>query len=105
MRNNGNLEEIDINGFPICSIIENFKHKSITVKLEKGDKVFFYTDGIIEAHNEKTQFFGFERIYKLLKTKNHLSGEDIISNIFREIKDFTSGHIKDDIAMVLVEII
>ncbi len=105
IRGNERIEEIDINGFPICSIIDHFKHKSIKVKLKKGDRIFLYTDGIIEAYNENlNQFFGFERIYDLLNSQNNQSGEEIISAIYRQVKDFTSGHIKDDIAMVLVEL-
>ncbi len=106
IRQNNEIEEVDVNGFPICSLIDQFSHKSIDVKLNKGDRVFLYTDGIIEAYdNVSNEFFGYERVYKLLSASVNQPGENIISRIYREVKAFAAGNIKDDIALVIFEII
>lgn len=106
LRNTNEIEEVDIKGFPICSLISESSHKSVKIKLNKGDRVFLYTDGIVEAYqNETNQFFGYERVYNLLKDSINQSDEGIISTIYQQVKSFAAGNIKDDIAMVIFEII
>jgi sigma-B regulation protein RsbU (phosphoserine phosphatase) len=38
-----------------------------TTKLERGDTVILYTDGIVEAMNAREELYGFERFEALLR--------------------------------------
>lgn len=106
IRQNEKIEEIEVKGFPICSIVDKFSHNSIKITLNKGDKVLLYTDGIVEAYNRETKmFFGYERLFNVLNQNINQERETIVSKIYEEVIDFSSGRIKDDIALVLLEII
>jgi sigma-B regulation protein RsbU (phosphoserine phosphatase) len=71
----------------------------------KPDSLFlFYTDGIIEAMNEKKQQLGETAIIDLLKTKRRLSAESIQHAILAKVNKFRgSAEQHDDVTMVVVK--
>jgi len=71
----------------------------------KPDSLFlFYTDGIIEAMNEKKQQLGETAIIDLLKMKRSLSAESIQHAILTKINKFRgSAEQHDDVTMVVVK--
>jgi serine phosphatase RsbU (regulator of sigma subunit) len=50
------------------------RYESQTVVLAPGDRLIFYTDGLLEARNAKGELFGFERLAEL--TQNAPAAED-----------------------------
>ncbi len=86
--------------------------KTKSVKLNKGDLLFLYTDGLVEAssyHSERndlppsTDFFGEERLINLLKELRGVDVEDIISAINREIREFYGNSpLIDDMTMLVI---
>jgi len=71
----------------------------------KPDSLFlFYTDGITEAMNEDKQQLGEKAIVDLLKTKRHLSAENIQHAILTKVEKFRgSAEQHDDVTMVVVK--
>lgn len=55
---------IDIGGLPIGSM-SNVTYLSTTEPLEPGDIILLVSDGVVEAHNEAGEMFGFERLENL----------------------------------------
>ena len=43
-------------------IVPDCKYLEKQVTLKKGDTVVFYTDGVVEAMNEKEEMYGFDRL-------------------------------------------
>lgn len=106
IRNGGDIEEINIKGLPICSLVDRFSHQTIKVKMNEQDRILLYTDGIIEAYDEETHtFFGYENLQNVLKENVEEKSEGIIKKIYNQVMDFSSALIKDDIAIVLLDII
>jgi phosphoserine phosphatase RsbU/P len=52
---------LDGGGLPI-GMIEQATYADETVVLQPGDRLYFYTDGVIEALNASEQEFGFTRL-------------------------------------------
>lgn len=70
--------------------------------LEKGDIVFLYTDGIIEAESKQGDFFGSERLCETLIMHRHLAPQDLIKVVVKNLQDFCeSKTFKDDVTMVV----
>ena len=62
-----------------------------SIQLEPGDKIFLYTDGIVEAENDQGEAFGEDR---LLETINSCAGNSIQSSVERIMqvhREFTVG--------------
>lgn len=80
-----------------------FEEKRIT--LEKGDLIFLYTDGITEAENKEGEFFGTERLCKVLATHAHLAPQGLIKVIIKKLQDFCdSDTFQDDVTMVALKV-
>ena len=72
-------------------------------KLEIGDFLFAYTDGVPEARNSDAQFFGKPRLFDLLD-----QSKDSAANALAEINHALSDHIGetkqfDDVTMIAVQ--
>lgn len=58
------------------------------IKLNVGDKLVTYTDGLSDARNTKGDFFGHERIERILKENAHLSAEQLTQLLKSHREDF-----------------
>lgn len=82
--------------------ILNFKTEKLT--LEKGDKLFLYTDGINESQNKDDEFYGVDRLKDALSNSSKDSAEDTLVNIYNDLKVFLDGlSILDDLTMMCIE--
>jgi len=76
--------------------VNNFNYSS-------GDIMLLYTDGIVEAQNEKKEEFGYERLQSLLLTYNELNLDDLQNKIIEKLYEFCESTIlNDDYTIVLV---
>ncbi len=74
-------------------------------KLDSGDILIFYTDGLTEAMNSSNQLYGLSRLSEILLQNKHLGAEEIKSAIFRDLQIFLqSGAPQDDITLVLLKV-
>jgi sigma-B regulation protein RsbU (phosphoserine phosphatase) len=75
-----------------------------TLKLERGDKLFLYTDGIPEAMNPDEQEYSDERMIEFLKNNSALSPSEFIAAIVNDVKKFVSGaEQSDDITSLMIK--
>jgi sigma-B regulation protein RsbU (phosphoserine phosphatase) len=71
-----------------------------------GDKILFFTDGVIEIRNSELKQFGLNRLKKHLNevSMDESSGREIIDSIYREILRFNEeGIFDDDLTLLLIE--
>ncbi|KAA3613100.1 MAG: serine/threonine-protein phosphatase [Calditrichaeota bacterium] len=73
----------------------------INYQLEKGDRIFLYSDGICEARNHDKTWFGDERLNSVIKKNISNSLDETLNDTIRELSQFT-GSIKfeDDISIL-----
>ncbi|MDD5456461.1 MAG: PP2C family protein-serine/threonine phosphatase [Candidatus Margulisbacteria bacterium] len=103
-RKNGEIVSLETEGVFLGMFNSpEFEEKEVT--LEKGDKIFLYTDGLNEAKNSKDEMLGTQRLIELIKQNIWLSGENLFQKIMDEIKTFTDKtSLNDDVTMILLEI-
>jgi serine phosphatase RsbU (regulator of sigma subunit) len=73
------------------------------VRLDPGDALLLYTDGVTDARNPDG-FFGEERLRKTLEGCAGSSADDIVKAIDRQLNEFHSGQPRDDIAFVVLRV-
>jgi len=72
-----------------------------TVKLEKGDRIFVYTDGVTEATDSQGELFGDERLLQAMKETENLSAPDTLKKVRESIDNFVGlAEQFDDITML-----
>ena len=75
-------------------------------KLEPGDKIFLYTDGVTEATNASDELFGEPRLEKALARLGDASAADICKGVKAEVDAFVGEAPQfDDITMVALNYI
>ena len=77
-----------------------------TLQLERGDKLFFYSDGITEAMNEKRDEYGEERLMELIRRSDGLNAEQSRDAVMADVADFLGSiHPQDDQTLVVLQIL
>jgi len=80
------------------------EYKPRQTRLNSGDVVVIYTDGVTEAVNAKNEMFSDERLEELVKQSVNLSAEEIKQRILDEVLSFTSGLPQgDDITLIVLK--
>ena len=80
---------------------EDAPYREHSFKLDPGDSIFVYTDGVPEANNSANEFFGTERMLEALNKNPDASPQEIIKNVTEGIEAFTQGADQfDDITML-----
>ena len=107
MKNN-KISEMDIKGLPICKLMDicPADYTDKTIQLENGDKVFFYTDGLVEANNrQKGESFTKEQLKKLLSQYDDRSCSELYEEIDKNINRVSgSSGLKDDITFFMLHV-
>ncbi|MCQ2790278.1 MAG: serine/threonine-protein phosphatase, partial [bacterium] len=65
-------------------------------KLNAGDELFLYTDGITEASNKEKELYGEERLLNILNKNKNIELEKIIPTIKNDISDFIQNEPQSD---------
>ncbi len=92
---NGGVREILLPGTPICRWIENAYRDEYTGVLQKGEKLFLYTDGLDGIHTEQASGRNLSEI--LLSDRLH--GKQLLDEIKRKFTQMRA----DDVTMLLCE--
>jgi sigma-B regulation protein RsbU (phosphoserine phosphatase) len=99
--NKDNMEMLEIKGYPMTLLFDEIFYEEKVIKLSKGDKILFYTDGITEAKDKSGEEFGIESVMQIIN--NHK--ENILNEINNNIVTHSWGEQHDDFALVLMEVI
>ncbi len=95
----------DRHGFVIGGM-EGLKYKNYEIKLEKGSKLFIYTDGVAEATSADDELFGIERTLSALNGAKDGSPQEILNNVKKCVDEFVGEAPQfDDLTMLCFEYI
>jgi serine phosphatase RsbU (regulator of sigma subunit) len=61
----GDAEELRATGMPL-GLMPGMSYEQKEIELDSGQGVFFYSDGLVEAHDPKGEMFGFPRLRALV---------------------------------------
>jgi len=97
------IQELSTQGISL-GIKRDVKFKTAELTLLENQKIFLYTDGVIEAHNNTHQLYGKERLEAFLKLQMTHSPSVLVHDLQRDIELFGEGaEIQDDITMLCIE--
>jgi len=104
-RNQTACLELDGDGL-ILGVKPFVEFEEVTMQLEQGDVLLFYTDGLTEAANPAGEMFENERVCSHLRKVSHLSAQEIINSFYQAVTDFTeSTTLQDDVTIVVLKIL
>ncbi len=99
LRTAGGVSALDgARGKPL-GIRPTFTYQTASLKLEPGDGLFVYTDGITEALNTADELFSDERLEEVLRSLTAASASEMVVGVMERVRTFVAGAVQaDDIA-------
>ena len=101
VRANGAVEYLD-GGGTVLGILSIANYSEYRAKLELGDALAIYSDGVTEATNAKDEEFGDERFAEVLAANRQRSAAEIVAAVTQALTEFAAGSPPaDDITLVV----
>ncbi len=101
VRANGGVENLDGGGPPL-GILSIANYSEYRAKLEPGDVLAIYSDGVTEANNAKEEEFGDERFAAVLAANRQKSAAEIVAAVNQALTEFAAGSPPaDDITLIV----
>ncbi len=91
-------------GGPVLGPLPDATYQRGVTKMDSGDILILYTDGIIESKNLEGKEFGIERMLQLAKRHSRASAERIAKKIIKAEMEWRSNNPQeDDITLVVIK--
>jgi serine phosphatase RsbU (regulator of sigma subunit) len=102
VRASGQCEQLQ-GGGPVLGILKTVEYQEYKIRLEEGDCLVIYSDGVTEAANPAADEFETDRLGEAVAAHRTESAHDIITAVNRAVAEFTAGAPQaDDITLIAV---
>jgi serine phosphatase RsbU (regulator of sigma subunit)/pSer/pThr/pTyr-binding forkhead associated (FHA) protein len=102
-RADSSVEQLESGGFPL-GIIPTAEFELGQTKLNSGDSLVIYSDGVTEANNLKEDEFGIERLIEVVGKNIKTSASGMRDKVESSLSAFTqTAPANDDITLVIVK--
>jgi serine phosphatase RsbU (regulator of sigma subunit) len=90
--------------FPL-GIVKKCHYEATRISVNIGDILVFYTDGIVEAVNDKGELYGFERFLASIEGGRELGVDKLLEKLLQDVMQFV-GKVEqhDDLTAVVVRV-
>lgn len=87
----------------IDNINDDASDSEVVFDFNKGDKIFLYTDGVVEAMDNKRGEYGFARLESFLNENACKPPKELLDGIQKDVNAFTGGaELADDISILII---
>ncbi len=86
----------------VAGVFKGAEYVTDTAKLEGGERIVLFTDGLVEARNTSDKMIGNENFYKILSERNSLPIEDMCLKVFEDVSNYSKGIDPDDDKTILI---
>jgi len=92
----GELKKAFDGGGVLAGLYDDAKYEGATLRLESGDGLLLYTDGVTEAFDAAGAMYDDGRLKANLQANNRKSVEDIVKGLMRDVKAFAGAAPQSD---------
>ncbi|MEE1320102.1 MAG: SpoIIE family protein phosphatase [Acutalibacteraceae bacterium] len=90
-------------GFVLAGM-EGMKYRANEITLNKGDRIFIYTDGVTEATDKNEALYGEDRLMSYIDKNKGMKAEELLSGLKEDIDLFAGDTPQfDDITMLVFD--
>ncbi|MHB8504015.1 MAG: PP2C family protein-serine/threonine phosphatase, partial [Candidatus Acidiferrales bacterium] len=86
-RANGEIEKLEVGGLPL-GIEIGAGYETATTDVKPGDALIFYTDGVVEAFDEKGQEFGNARWIEAIRALPDWKAQESLQFLMKRVDEF-----------------
>ncbi len=101
-RADGATEKLEVGGLPL-GIDADAVYGTAAIELKSGDALIFYTDGVVEAFDEKAREFGNDRWLDAIRSLPDWGAQESLQFLMKRVDDFVGlTRQSDDITCLVV---
>ena len=101
----GAVEDLDCPGLFPLGIMPYEEVPTSTHRLEPGDRILFYTDGVIERANPNGELYGMERLRPQLGHAGPADAQQTVDALMRDVEAFARDLPADDDQTLLLGVV
>ena len=101
IRANGAVEELQ-NGGAVVGVFPDWKYEDSLVRLNPGDRLLLFTDGITEAGLPGGDEFGEQRLLSGARASSGKSTAELKSRLLADVKQFCASQLRDDATLIVI---
>lgn len=98
---NGRITKVEENGLMLAAF-DFATYSNATQRLETGDRILLYTDGIVEASNASGDFLGHDALCELLRKTVGLSSPEAADSIMCSVRQWAAKQ-EDDLTVLVCD--
>lgn len=84
-------------------IVSGFEYAGQSARIQRGDMLFLYTDGLTEAENSSHLLFGEQRMMETLAATEGMLPREMVETMQMRVSDFVNGAPQsDDLTMMAI---
>jgi sigma-B regulation protein RsbU (phosphoserine phosphatase) len=102
IRRDGSIIWLETGGAPV-GIFPSWTYEEGAVRLNRGDVVLAYTDGVIDAVNPDGEAWGIEGLQKVAVQSRAQCADDMVHAIFTAMDEFSRGCQTDDATVIALQ--
>jgi sigma-B regulation protein RsbU (phosphoserine phosphatase) len=93
------------NGGPVLGLLEDAVYRVESIPASAGDLLILFSDGLVDATNDRDEFFGEDRLIAVAQRSVHLPARAICDAILSQANTFSAGRpIEDDRTLLVVRL-
>jgi len=102
LRADGSVEELASTG-TVLGLFRQWDGQMGECRLEPGDTLALYTDGVTEACNAEREEFGPQRLVRALKRRRKRDAKTTVDAVLDEVQQYSAGEQEDDITLIVAK--
>lgn len=103
VREDGTAVELRIGG-GVLGLFSDWTYEQTLLKLENGDRLVLYTDGITEVENPHNEEFGMDRVKEIVVQHRAGSAEEIQRSLMHAVSQHCEEKFQDDATVVVIAV-
>lgn len=97
------LEPMEVGGLPLGKST-SVEYEVVHSELDVGDRLFLYTDAMIEEEDPQGECFGYDRLEQLLSEQADQDIGQLLATLLQHLYSHTGKtHLEDDVTLLCVE--
>jgi phosphoserine phosphatase RsbU/P len=99
----GQSRFLNVGGIPL-GLFPDSQYEEMSLELQTGDVLVFYSDGVVEMRNDAGEEFGLKRLAETVRCNYEGTPEEIVKSVSAALADFI-GRVRpnDDRTMIVVK--
>jgi sigma-B regulation protein RsbU (phosphoserine phosphatase) len=105
LRGDGSIEFLTQGGLPL-GVFETSRYSESVVEFRSGDILVLYTDGVVEARDQRDEEFGLKRLEDVVRASKDRRAHEIVKAITEAVDEHSAevGGPEDDLTVSIVKV-